>query len=226
MRSFLAVIFLALATSGSAQQTEMASTGIVDVVGTATVSLKVDFLVMQVVIEQESEDPAAAQKALMEKSQDVLQYLRRQEAVQEVKTQTLQLRPMTRGYQDKEKSYTARQTISFKLMNTAQYGSVVPELLKKGITGIGQVQFKSNEEVKYQQILLKRALLNAREKAVLLAGELGQSIGKAVFISDRISTGNPRPMAELKSDGSSSMPSIEAGNIALNATVNVHFQLL
>ncbi|MDZ7845647.1 MAG: SIMPL domain-containing protein [Owenweeksia sp.] len=203
----------------------MASTGIVDVLGTASVSLKVDFLVMQVVVEEESNDPAAAQKALMEKSQEVLQYLRQQEAVQEVKTQTLQLRPMARGYQNKEKSYTARQTISFKLMNTAQYGSVVPELLKKGITGIGQVQFKSNEEVKYQQILLKRALLNAREKAVLLAGELGQSIGKAVFISDRISTGNPRPMAELKTDGGSSMPSIEVGNIALNATVNVHFQL-
>ncbi len=207
-----------------AQQVEP-QPGTIDVIGEASVNLAPDYATINIVVEKQHLKPAEAQKATMEEMSAVLSYLKSVKNISEVKTQVVELRPVYRDYQKGEKEYMARQIVSFRLNDLEQYDDVILELLQKGIDGIGQVAFRSTAEEKYEETLLKQAVIDAREKATLLAAELGQSIGKATFITDR-SYNSPYPHPEgarmLKMD---SGPSVEPGELTLSMSVNIRFQL-
>lgn len=223
--SFLSVFLMAGALQmGMAQQPEPLR-GTVDVMGEASVKLAPDYAQISIVVEKEAKLPAEAQQSTMKEMSEVLTYLRSIKNISDVKTQVVELRPRIRDYQKGEKDYYARQVVSFKLMKLEQYDEVILGLLQKGIDGIGQVQFRSSSEEKLEESLLKQAVADARNKASLLAGELGQEIGKAVFITDRNGSGAYPRYEGARMMKMDSGPSVEPGELELSVTVNVRFEL-
>ena len=199
------------------------SMGVIEVTGTASMEVEPDFLDIQIAIEHEGDNAADVQQRLMEKSRKILAFIKSQDGVDDVKTDRVSLYPR-QNYQTKETSYSARQMISFRFTDLAQYEEVMPGLLELGVTGISRSVFGSTEVGDIKMKLMQQALQDAREKATVMANTLGQEIGKAVYISDQQGGASPFPVArDLKFSSESS--SIEGGSREVSQSVRVHFQL-
>lgn len=197
--------------------------GVIEVTGAASMEVVPDYLDMQIIIEQHGDDAADVQEALMEKSREILAYLKGRDGITNVKTERVNLMPR-QDYQSKNVTYHARQVISFRFTDLALYEKSMPGLLEMGVTGVSRSVFGTSKLAEIQTRLTQEALLNAREKASLMANTMGQSIGDAIYISDELNSSSPYPLArDLKF--SSEAPSIEAGSRELSQSVRVHFQL-
>lgn len=216
-------LFQAVAQQDAAPRAD--EVGVIDVIGRAEMKLQPDYFSISIVVEHEDPDPEKAQKAVMEAAGEVLGFLKSRDGIGKVQTQRIQLRPQMRSHSKGDKTYHAQQSISFDLSDLDDYDAVILGLLQKGISGINSVEFRSTQEEKHEQELMKRAVMDAKEKAGVYANELGQSIGKAIYISDRIGRG-PEPMAaEMYKSGVRMASSVEPGEITLSAIVNVQFEL-
>ncbi len=134
-------------------------------------------------------------------------------------------------YNKKIYKYTANQTLTIKLKDLTKYEGTMSGLLSSGINRIDGVQFTASamEELKAQARV--NAILNAKEKAKAYAGALGQSIGKAVQISESGSS-NPQPamfkgrMMSVEMDSSGGGETIAPGELTFTSRVSVSFRLL
>lgn len=132
--------------------------------------------------------------------------------------------------------YTVRRTYSVRLKNVTLLEKLVDTVLQNGANIMSGVEFRSTELRKHRDEARKMAIRAAKEKAELLAGELGVKVGKPRNISENaVSYGgwtrrDFRGMAQNSfqdmsggaSDGEGSMP---LGQIAIRATVSVNFDL-
>jgi uncharacterized protein YggE len=219
MRAIFFLIFFAITLHLSGQE----SPGIIEVTGTASIEVEPDFLDIQIVIEHQGDEAGKVQEVLMERSRKILAYLNGFDGISKVKTDRVSLFPR-QNYQSKETIFSARQMIGFRFTDLAAYEEVMPDLLEMGVTGISRTAFGSSKIEALQSQLMQQALMDAREKASVMANTLGQSIGKAIFISDQMIGTSPYPVArDLKF--SSEGPSIEGGNREVSQSVRVQFQL-
>ncbi len=92
--------------------------------------------------------------------------------------------------------------------------------------------FRTTELRKHKDAARKKAVVAAREKAELLAQELGQSIGKAIIIEEVSANrwgGNQNAYANTSMDQTSGGESEEVGfapgQLEIKATVQVSFVL-
>ncbi len=219
MRIVFFLIVFSFLTSLPAQKGE----GVIEVMGTASMEVEPDFLDIQIVIEHQAEKAADVQKALMEKSSKILNYLERQDGIVKVKTDHISLMPR-QNYQSKEITYDARQLISFRFIDLGVYEQTIPGLLELGVTGIMRSVFGTSKLKVIEDRLVQQALQDAREKASLIANSLGQDIGKAIYISDQMGGSYPNP-ATRGVKLSLEAPSIEGGAREISQSVIVHFQL-
>ncbi len=224
------VLIFCLALLGGilpAQTPVTESSGVIDVTGSAFMDVSPDYASIVIRVEKRSPSAREAQEAVSELMAKVLKYLEQRGDVAEVKTQYVNLHPEY-NYQEKMvNNYTANQSLSFDLQNLQAYDELMVELLELGINGISNVQFKSSQEEAIRKSLLGRAVLAAREKALTMTAELGQSVGKAVYISDQLSrSSDPRPYLQAeRMESMASGPSIQPGRIRLEIIANVRFKL-
>ncbi len=202
---------------------ESPKTGTIDVTGTAKMEMQPDFAEVRIVVETTANSAKDAQQSTMEKMRDVLEYLKSQSFVREVGTEGIRL---SRNYRNDGKGFAGQQSVRFEITDINRWDEVAVALLERGVNDIRNIQFKSSQAEKMQEKLLAQAVENARQKASLLASQTGRQVGRALHISDKMSSG-PRPMEYAQADGlmASSRSSVEAGNITLAAVVNVIFEL-
>ena len=74
--------------------------------------------------------------------------------------------------------YFVRQTIVVTLKDIAKFDAVLTDALEAGATHVHGIQFRTTELRKHRDAARKLAIQAAREKAVALAGELGQEVGQ------------------------------------------------
>lgn len=137
------------------------------------------------------------------------------------------LYPRVRDYKSGSKEYNARQTLNFELTKLENYDEVMLSLIDMGINGVGSVQFKSTEEENFEEVLMRKAVQDARKKAVILASELGQEVGAAKVIDEQ-GSGGAYPIMEYKmalSSDASGGPSVAPGNLKITKTVQIQFEL-
>lgn len=136
-------------------------------------------------------------------------------------------------YNDKERQeeYVAVNTVSLKLTDIKQYEKIASGLLERGINKINQVTFGSSKLTQHQDEARKLAIKNAQEKAKSLAEAIGQSIGKAYYISETTSSVIPYPrvameMKAMSYDASSEEgTTIAPGELEIKGKVTVSFVL-
>lgn len=133
-------------------------------------------------------------------------------------------------YEKKKYSYQANQTISITLKDLSKYDQIMSGLNENGVNNISGVEFKSSKMDEFEKEARKKAMLNAKQKAIDYVSVLGQKIGKALLISDNSQTYYPQPlykggMMAMAAGDSESRETLAVGEIEINATVNVTFVL-
>ncbi|MGB0175588.1 MAG: SIMPL domain-containing protein [Owenweeksia sp.] len=220
--------FTFLVWSGTALKAQQANTSprTIDVIGTAEQVLKPDQVMIQIVIENSEESPKAAQAKTSQAASKALSYLKTKTSIKSIETNYVSLRPQRIDYNKDTYRYVAVQNISFVLEDIGEYQNVIIDLMERGANGIGNVQFESTKREKLEQQLLAQAVRNAREKAVFLATQLEQQVGRAVYIADRIASSGPVPLAFKSSmEMDEAQASIAPGELLISARVNVIFEL-
>ena len=149
---------------------------------------------------------------------------------QHIQTQYISVSPH-RDYKNGNKitHYTASQSISVCIKDLSKYETISDELLSLGVNNLNGPTFRNSEMRKYKDEARKKAIVAAKEKAQLLAQQLGQSIGKAHNIKEVTGGWAPRSAyANTISDdanGSDVGESFAPGQIEVRATVEVSFLL-
>ena len=127
--------------------------------------------------------------------------------------------------------YAASKSIAIILRDVSKAETLLSEVFRTGITRINSVDFRTTQNRKLKDQARLLAVKAAHEKARAIAGEIGQSIGKAYSITEvehRPYAGYSSNVVDgLTSGGSfSEEPSpIALGQISITARVLVSFEL-
>lgn len=137
-----------------------------------------------------------------------------------------------RERRDKLLGYEVSNQLSIVLKDLTKLDTLLTRCIVAGANTVDSVSFESSTFEEYRNQAIVKAVRNAREKAELMAAELGQSIGKARQISD---TGSrPRPLQSggglgggqfLFGGGLETRETIAFGTIEITASVLVTFGL-
>lgn len=149
----------------------------------------------------------------------------------------------TQGTQNKPREfdgYAVTQTTTILLKDVSRFESLLSDVVKAGISDVSDVTFRASQMRKYMDQARALAMKAAREKAVALAGEIGQRIGKATNITEAgitVSSAYQEDSDHLRSNYSNSSSAeigrnisdnegtIAPGMISITARVKVSFEL-
>lgn len=103
-----------------------------------------------------------------------------------IQTDFMSVAPWYRRSSDYPESleYRVRKTIAITLKDTSKFERLISQVLEAGATHIHGVQFRTTALRKHRDAARAQAIKAAREKAIALAANLGQKIGKAYRISE------------------------------------------
>ena len=133
-------------------------------------------------------------------------------------------------YEKKKYNYVASQTVTVILKDLKKYDGFMMGITDTGVTNIHGVEFKSSKMEVYEAEARKKAMLNAKQKALDYVSVLNQKVGKAILITDNSQTYFPQPMfkgavmAEAM-DAAAPRQTLAIGEIEIIANVQVAFVL-
>ena len=119
--------------------------------------------------------------------------------------------------------FTLSREISISSTNLETYDRVLDGVLKRGVDRIQQFNFVTMGESSVYQKALVTAVADAKNRAQLLAKELGVEIGEVVAISE---SGGNMPIPVMRADTFAKEMSLSLpGQESVNARVNVTFTI-
>ena len=227
MKSIL-ILFAVLGTFAVQAQQINNITPAVTVNGEGIIKVIPDEVVIKSRIEHDGDDAQVVKRKNDEVVDAVIKYLKSQGIPEKnIQTDYVNLNK-NYNYDNKTYSYVANQAISIKLDDLKNYEKIMSGLLKAGLNRIDGVQFKSSKMSSYMAEARKKAVIDAKIKATDYASSLGQSIGKAISISE-LETNNFPPMYRMNemkaSSDSMEQETIAPGELEINAKVTVAFEL-
>jgi len=198
----------------------------VDVSGEGVVSIVPDQVAITVQVENEGDNPSEVQKKNDQTISEVLKYLKKSGIGEKmVQTQHIRLHK-NYDYNTKTYSYVANQSLVIKLDDLTKYPTLMNGLLDTGINRIDGINFLSSKQKELEQEARTKAIMNAKTKASEYALALGQSIGKAIHISEFQPSSAPGPMFKAMAMDASQAPTMAVGEMEIRIQVNVSFELL
>lgn len=137
------------------------------------------------------------------------------------------------------REFRVRKNISVTLKDVTRFEDLLSRALETGITNVHGVQFRTTELRKHRDRAREMAIQAAREKAELLAGQLGRKVGPAIRISEysggwyspynwwgqNYGSNAMSQVASQTGDAASSSGTIAFGQITVTAQVSVSFAL-
>jgi uncharacterized protein YggE len=156
-----------------------------------------------------------------------------------IKTDHMNIWPEYHHYESKVKAYRVRKSISVTVKDTEKLEKVLKEAIDAGANGIDGVQFRSTDLRKHKDKARLMAIKAAKEKAVDMAGALGQKVGRPRTINELPSNyngwggywgyyGNVTAQNAVQNVGPAQGATGEVtalGQIRINAKVTVAFEL-
>ena len=226
------LLFVVLPASG---QVTCPNQRLITVTGTAEIKVPPDQAILTVGVDSRDRELAAAKGQNDSQVRKVLAAAH-EAGVDEKDIQTSAL-TLSANYSDervpKLLGYQAEQTITLTLRDLKKYESLMTQLLQAGVNRVNGIQFEVSDSRKFKDEARTNAIRAAREKAAVMAAELGQAIGKPWEIEE-LNVENP-PMylqsnaqylgrsAQLPMGGGES--SLGTGQLSLRASVRISFQL-
>lgn len=219
------VLFSLISTMAIAQN----QTPTVEVVGKGIVYATPDMVNISISIEKEGLDLKNLRQKNGEAVAQVLQLLSKELPMENFQTSYVSL------YKDdynKLNKYRVVQNINVKLEDISKYDNLMNAIFDAGVNRIDGISFGVKNKEKLLQEARVAAIDDARKKALLYAVSLDQNIGKAIQIREVNSHFNDIQPVERMSKMSLGSPAngsdntLAVGKIAIEAQVNVAFELL
>ena len=219
------VLFSLISTMAIAQN----QTPTVEVIGEGIVYATPDMVNISISIEKEGLDLKNLRQKNGEAVAQVLQLLSKELPMENFQTSYVSL------YKDdynKLNKYRVVQNINIKLEDISKYDNLMNAIFDTGVNRIDGISFGVKNKEKLLQEARIAAIDDARKKALLYAVSLDQNIGKAIQIKEVNSHFNDIQPVERMSKMSLGSPAngndntLAVGKIAIEAQVNVAFELL
>ncbi len=228
MKTIKTLLILAITTTTMMAQNTLPPPTI-DVTGEGIVRTVPDEVTINIRIENTGENTKILKEQNDATINEVLKFLKKTGIDdKDVRTEYMNL---SKNYDYNSKTYTfaANQSLSVKLRDLKKYEPVMKGLLDTGINRIDGVSFSSSNKEALESQARKKAVENAKMKAVEYASVLSQTVGKAVSISEFRNSAGPQPMmyksAMMADESSGSQQTISPGEMEIRTTVNVSFLL-
>ncbi|HKS29879.1 MAG TPA: SIMPL domain-containing protein [Pyrinomonadaceae bacterium] len=244
-RLLRATIFFILVTCvSSAVAQQQAEPPLITVTGQAEVKVPPDEVVFTLAVVKVNKDLLVAKEENDRNVRSIMELARRYNiAQQDVQTDYIGVTPKYRdvrrrgalvGEEEAERvfeGYEVSKTVVIRLRDVKRFESLLSEILRAGIDRVRDIDFRTSEIRKYKDDARAMAIRAAREKALALTKEIGQTIGKAHTIREEgYSYGSSNAMANnttmISGDFSAEETStIAPGMITVSARVTVSFLL-
>ncbi len=211
-------------TTGNQQVVTMQQP-ILNVTGTAKITLPANQVTFSISVSESGPEAKDVMETTRKKMMNLVVLLKGKINVINLKTEYIRL--YNRNYVSKQDGFYTSQSLNFTLTDLTQYDALLTELLEAGANEVNQVTFGNSESEQQQDILLEMALRDAKIKAKRMAEAYGQTVGKAISISDAPEVGNSPSFVSYKSfaEADASGPSIVGGNLELSTRIYVQFEL-
>lgn len=125
--------------------------------------------------------------------------------------------------------YEVSKSVAVRLKDLTRFEQFFAEVLATGVSKVGEVELRSSQLRKYKDQARAAAMRAAREKAVAMATEIGQTVGRAYSIQEegysRVSSSSNYTgyvSGDLSTEENSSFA---PGTISITAQVTVKFLL-
>lgn len=217
------VLFSLISTMAIAQN----QTPTVEVIGEGIVYATPDMVNISISIEKEGLDLKNLRQKNGEAVAQVLQLLSKELPMENFQTSYVSL------YKDdynKLNKYRVVQNINIKLEDISKYDNLMNTIFDAGVNRIDGISFGVKNKEKLLQEARVAAIDDARKKALLYAVSLDQNIGKAIQIKEVNSHFNDiqpvERMSKMSLGSTGNDNTLAVGKIAIEAQVNVAFELL
>ncbi len=203
--------------------------------GEALVYAAPDEIVLSFSVESYDEVVTKAKEKNKLLSQKAIKFLKEQGiSDQHIQSQYLFVSPRFKRHSDRTKAidyFAATQRIEICIQKISGYELIVEGLLERGVYTISGATFRTTKLKEFKNKARKKAIRNAKEKAKLLAAELGQEVKKAYEIKEIV---NSRSSNNQSAYGSSEVVvtanegedwSFAPGQLEVRAKVEVRFHL-
>lgn len=210
----------------------------VTVTGNGSVMTRPDRATVYFSVVSEHRDPKETRRMNEETARGVVSAVREM-GIEESKIQLQALRlqplrefdPQTRQYI--EKGYAAVRQLKVELANIDQLPDLVSTVVDQGANRLDRVFYDIKDEDSYKDQALVKAVTRARNKAEIMAENLGVEVGSVLEIeemnmSDPFPVLRSEPRATVvtaKSEGASGQDAFSAGEIEVQAAVRVVFRI-
>ena len=126
------------------------------------------------------------------------------------------------------KGYEVRQTTSIKVRDTGKAGDILAGVGGKGASEVSGLTFAFDDPTGAQATARAAAIADAKQKARVLAGQLGVSLARIVSFSENSGGSNPSPMvygmAAAPMDKAAA-PVISVGQNKIQSDVSVTYEI-
>ena len=240
MKILIAFLVLAALPAIALAQTNI-EPPLITVTGQAEVRVPPDEVVFTLAVENVDKDMVIASKRTDESVRQILAIARKNNVKPEdVQTSHISVQPKYNTddlpYESRDKvkrvliGYEVSKTIAIRLRDISRFDDLLADVLKAGITRLTNLEFRDSQIRKHRDEARRMAIRAAQEKAKLLAGEIGQSIGPAYSITEESGADYSRSINQnvtTTSGASSDSESATApGTISVTAQVTVRFRLM
>ena len=180
MKTILTTVCIACFAACMAQDNPPSITTI----GTAHVYVEPDEVLVDVYLENEDNDLEVASEKTDKQAIAVLKVCREFKIAPEHAQSTRRNYGRNWRYKDGRPKYKASQTISICLKDLDNYDEFIGAIIKLDVANVGGAQFRTTKHREMMDKARVKAMLAAKEKAVLLASQYQQEVGRALDIKE------------------------------------------
>lgn len=205
---------------------------LISVVGTAEINVNPDEVVLDIAVDSRDKVLGAAKSGNDARVGKVLTLAHTAGVeAKDVQTSALHMEP---EYSEEKiphlMGYAVSQNIVITLRDLSKYETLMGQLLEAGVNRVNGVNFQLSEPRKYRDEARSRAIAAAKEKAVAMGGQLGQTVGKPWTISEESGGDIFNYMAVQNATRSAAgevaeESTVAPGQVTIRASVNVSFEL-
>lgn len=242
MKRIPALIIILCAWSAVAVAQNSSEPPLITVTGQAEVRVPPDEVVFTLGVESVDKDILVAKKRTDDSVREVLAIARKNNVKPEdVQTSFISVQPkyntddleydQRRTVKREFVGYQVSKTIAVILRDISRFDSLLSDVLRAGVTRLSNLQFRDSKIRDHRDQARSMAIKAAQQKARLLAGEIGQSIGPAhsiienTFVPNTTANVSQNSLDLFVGSGSESESAIAPGSISVTAQVTVRFKL-
>jgi uncharacterized protein YggE len=242
MKTIFLLVTLAVASAPAFAQNNI-EPPLITVTGQAEVRVPPDEVLFTLAVENVDKDMLVANRKTDDSVMQILAIARKYNVKPEdVQTSQISVQPKyntddieyeaRRGVKRVLIGYQVSKTVAIRLRDISRFDVMLADILKAGITSLSNLEFRDSQLRKHRDEARRMAIRAAKEKATLLASEIGQSIGPAYSITEHSSgaeygrsNATQNVSAGVAGDASASDSAIAPGSISVTAQVTVRFRL-